>query len=101
MPSDPTTLPVRPSLLHRLFRWVLRLFPRATRESAMEALREDIAGAIALGHSEGAVEKADRDRLLGALDLSHRTVEVHRARLMRKYQASTAAELVQKLMGGL
>ncbi|QTD46575.1 PAS and helix-turn-helix domain-containing protein [Ottowia testudinis] len=36
-----------------------------------------------------------------ALGLSHRTVEVHRARLMRKYQASTAAELVQKLMGGL
>ncbi|WOP14739.1 PAS and helix-turn-helix domain-containing protein [Ottowia sp. SB7-C50] len=36
-----------------------------------------------------------------ALSLSHRTVEVHRARLMRKYQASTAAELVQKLMGGL
>lgn len=75
MPSDPTTLPARPSLLHRFFRWVLRLFPRATRESALEALREDIAGAIALGHSEGAVEKADRDRLLGALDLSHRTVD--------------------------
>ncbi|SEN74970.1 Mg2+ and Co2+ transporter CorB, contains DUF21, CBS pair, and CorC-HlyC domains [Pseudorhodobacter antarcticus] len=39
------------------------------------ALREEIAGAIALGHSEGAVEKEDRDRLLGALDLSDRTVE--------------------------
>lgn len=38
-------------------------------------LREDIAGAIALGHSEGAMEKDDRDRLLGALDLSHRTVD--------------------------
>ncbi len=35
------------------------------------------------------------------LGMSHRTAEVHRARLMRKYQASTAAELVQKLMGGL
>ncbi len=41
----------------------------------MEALRDDIAGAIAQGHSGGAVEKADRDRLLGALDLSHRTVD--------------------------
>lgn len=40
-----------------------------------EALRQDIAGAIALGHSEGAVEKEDRDRLLGALDLHDRTVE--------------------------
>jgi Mg2+/Co2+ transporter CorB len=42
---------------------------------AMLALREEIAGAIALGHSGGAVEKEDRDRLLGALDLSHRTVD--------------------------
>ena len=36
-----------------------------------------------------------------ALGLSHRTVEVHRAKLMRKYRAGTTAELVQKLMGGL
>lgn len=41
----------------------------------MLALREEIADAIALGHSEGAVEKEDRDRLLGALDLGHRTVD--------------------------
>lgn len=36
-----------------------------------------------------------------ALGISHRTVEIYRARLMRKYQASTAADLVQRLMGGL
>ena len=41
----------------------------------MEALRDDIAGAIAIGHSGGAMEKDARDRLLGALDLSHRTVD--------------------------
>lgn len=35
-----------------------------------------------------------------ALDISHRTVEIYRARLMRKYSASTAADLVQKLMAG-
>lgn len=35
-----------------------------------------------------------------ALDISHRTVELHRARLMRKYAASTTAELVQKLIAG-
>lgn len=45
------------------------------RERHQTALRDDIAGAIALGHSGGAMEKADRDRLLGALDLSDRTVE--------------------------
>jgi DNA-binding CsgD family transcriptional regulator len=35
-----------------------------------------------------------------ALGISHRTVEIYRARLMRKYQASTTAELVHKLLGG-
>ncbi|HEX5286533.1 MAG TPA: PAS and helix-turn-helix domain-containing protein [Polaromonas sp.] len=35
-----------------------------------------------------------------ALLISHRTVEIYRARLMRKYQASTTADLVQKLMAG-
>lgn len=75
MPSDPSDLSARRSILGRLIHWVLRLFPRTTREGAMAALREEIAGAIALGHSGGAVEKADRDRLLGALDLSHRTVD--------------------------
>ena len=32
------------------------------------------------------------------LTISHRTVEIYRARLMRKYQAVTAADLVHKLM---
>lgn len=35
-----------------------------------------------------------------ALDISHRTVEIYRARLMRKYKASTTADLVYKLMAG-
>ena len=35
-----------------------------------------------------------------ALDISHRTVEIYRARLMRKYGASTAGDLVQKLLAG-
>ncbi|MBH2018279.1 MAG: PAS and helix-turn-helix domain-containing protein [Burkholderiales bacterium] len=35
-----------------------------------------------------------------ALNISHRTVEIYRARLMRKFKASTTANLVQKLMTG-
>ncbi|MDB5749706.1 MAG: signal transduction protein : sensor, domain [Ramlibacter sp.] len=35
-----------------------------------------------------------------ALEISHRTVEIYRARLMRKYKASTTADLVHKLMAG-
>jgi PAS domain S-box-containing protein len=34
------------------------------------------------------------------LAISHRTVEIYRARLTRKYQASTTADLVHKLMAG-
>ncbi len=39
------------------------------------AAHEEIKGAISLHHSEGMVEKADRDRLLGALDLKMREVD--------------------------
>ena len=35
-----------------------------------------------------------------ALAISHRTVEIYRARLMRKYKAGTTAELVHKLAAG-
>ena len=35
-----------------------------------------------------------------ALGISHRTVEVYRARLMRKYKASTTADRVHKLLAG-
>lgn len=68
-PSSP------PSLLRRFLDWLLRLVRPGTHERAKEALRDDIAGAIAIGHSGGAMEKDARDRLLGALDLSHRTVD--------------------------
>ena len=34
------------------------------------------------------------------LNISHRTVEIYRARLMRKYDASTTADLVHKLLTG-
>jgi len=35
-----------------------------------------------------------------ALDISHRTVDIYRARLMRKFRASTTPELVQRLLAG-
>ncbi len=59
-----------------LVRALLRLFGVQTDpDSQVLSVREEIAGAIALGHSEGSVRKEDRDRLLGALDLGDRTVE--------------------------
>ncbi|MGP9788989.1 HlyC/CorC family transporter [Roseinatronobacter sp. NSM] len=44
-------------------------------DSNILSVHEEIAGTLALGHSSGSVEKEHRDRLLGALDLSERTVE--------------------------
>ena len=41
----------------------------------MFSVQEEIAGALSIGHAAGAVQKEDRDRLLGALDLGERTVE--------------------------
>ena len=57
-------------------RGVLYVFGvRTDPDSHILAVREEIAGALQLGHSEGVVEKEDRDRILGALDLAERTVE--------------------------
>lgn len=59
-----------------LVRGVLRVFGvRVDPDSHILAVREEIAGALQLGHSEGVVEKEDRDRILGALDLGDRVVE--------------------------
>ncbi|MEM5475091.1 HlyC/CorC family transporter [Pacificibacter sp. AS14] len=73
------------SFVRMLVRGMLRLFGVQTDpDSHFLALKDEIAGAIALGHVEGAVEKEDRDRLLGALDLGERTVEeimLHRSKI--------------------
>jgi len=66
-------------------RGILWLFGvRADPDSHILAVREEIAGALHLGHSEGVVEKEDRDRILGALDLNERAVEeimLHRSKI--------------------
>ena len=57
-------------------RAILRLFgAKMTNLDEDDAAQQEIAGAIALSHSEGNFEKDDRDRLLGALDLKDREVE--------------------------
>lgn len=64
------------AVVRALVRAMLRVLGvRGNPDGNMLALREEIAGAIALGHSEGAVHREDRDRLLGALDLADRTVD--------------------------
>ncbi|WP_297774039.1 HlyC/CorC family transporter [uncultured Roseovarius sp.] len=70
-------------------RWFVRLILRCVGvqtdpDSHILAVRDEIAGALYLGQSEGVVEKEDRDRILGALDLGERAVEeimLHRSRI--------------------
>lgn len=63
-------------IVRGLVRIVLRIFGvRADPDTNILAVREEIVGALSLGHAEGIVEKEDRDRIIGALDLADRTVE--------------------------
>lgn len=73
------------SFVRLLVRMFLAIFGVKTDpDSHILAVRDEIAGAISLGHSEGTVEKEDRDRILGALDLADRTVDeimLHRSQI--------------------
>ena len=73
------------SAVRALVRVILRLFGVETDpDSQILSVHEEIAGALALGHEEGVVEKEQRDRLMGALDLSERDVEeimLHRSEI--------------------
>lgn len=90
------------SLVRALVRGLLRLMGvRANPEGNMLAVREEIMGVIALGHSEGAVEKEDRDRIMGALDLSERTVEEimkHRSEIQMLNADTPAATLLSEIL---
>ena len=90
------------SLVRFLVRMLLRLFGVKTDpDSQILAVREEIAGALNLGHSEGVVEKEDRDRILGALDLGDRTVEeimLHRSRIEMINVADSAERILSQCM---
>jgi Mg2+/Co2+ transporter CorB len=83
-------------------RGVLFLFGvRTDPDSNILAVREEIAGALSLGHSEGLVEKEDRDRILGALDLNERTVEeimLHRSGIEMIDVASPPDEILTQIL---
>ena len=90
------------STVRVLVRLILRVFGvRTDPESQILAVREEIVGAITLGHTEGAVEKEDRDRLLGALDLADRTVEeimLHRSGIEMLNADAPPQEVVEQCL---
>ncbi len=62
-------------VIRLIVRGLLRLLGVKTDpEASVLAAHQEIADAISLHHSEGMVDKDDRDRLLGALDLKEREV---------------------------
>ncbi|RZI67857.1 MAG: PAS domain S-box protein [Variovorax sp.] len=65
---------------------------RRSAKAALTPREREVAAQVMQG-----LTSKEIGRVLG---ISHRTVELHRARLMRKYTAATTAELVQKLMAG-
>ncbi len=72
------------SVVRFLVRGLLWVFGVKTDPNTNVLAHQEIAEAIALHHSEGGVQKDDRDRLLGALDLRHREVEeimLHRSNI--------------------
>ena len=85
-----------------LVRGILRLFGvTIDPDSNILAVREEIAGALQLGRSEGVVEKEDRDRILGALDLRERMVEeimLHRSGIEMIDAAVEPAEILEQIL---
>jgi len=90
------------SAVRALVRGVLRLFGvRIDPGSNVLAVHDEIAGALQLGHAEGVVEKEDRDRILGALDLGERTVEeimLHRSHIEMLNQADPPGKLLSQCL---
>lgn len=85
-----------------IVRGILFLFGQRTApDQHMFSIQEEIAGALAIGTSEGTVDKEDRDRLLGALDLGNRTVEEimrHRSQIEMIDAALDPAELLGQVL---
>ena len=90
------------SAVRFLVRGVLGIFGvQIDPDSHILAVREEIAGALQLGHSEGVVEKEDRDRILGALDLSDRFVEeimLHRSGIEMIDVADTPRTILEQCL---
>ena len=66
--------------------------PRRPVKAELTAREREVAAHLMDGLTSKEIGKA--------LTISHRTVEIYRARLMRKYKAANTGDLVHKLMAG-
>ena len=82
-------------------RFIFHIFGVRSDDNIEEMATEEIAGAISLHHSEGAVKKEARDILLGALDLGNREVEeimLHRSQIEMISTDSSPSEIFEKCL---
>jgi Mg2+/Co2+ transporter CorB len=90
------------AVVRAIVRAVLGAFgTRVDPDSDVLAVRDEIEGALHLGHSEGSVHKEERDRLLGALDLGDRTVEeimLHRSGIEMIDAAMPPAQILDQCL---
>lgn len=84
---------LNPSAPHEAGIWTFEdLSARRPVSADLTPREREVAAALLQGQTSKHIGKT--------LEISHRTVEIYRARLMRKYKASTTADLVHKLMAG-
>jgi len=69
------------------------LSPQRRVKAELTAREREVAARLL----EGMTSKG----IASTLAISHRTVEIYRARLMRKYKSNTTADLVHKLTAGV
>ncbi|SDI48031.1 HlyC/CorC family transporter [Aliiruegeria lutimaris] len=89
------------AVIRAIVRFVLWLFGMKIDPDSMLSVREEIVGALQIGHSEGIVEKEDRDRLLGALDLGDRMVDeimLHRSQIEMIDSADAPEAIVTQVL---
>lgn len=84
---------LNPSCPHEAGIWTFEdLSARRPVKSELTAREREVAAHLMTGLTSKEIGRM--------LAISHRTVEIYRARLMRKYKASNTGELVHKLMAG-
>lgn len=90
------------NVVRALVRAMLKVFGVETDpDSHILSVHEEIAGALELGHQEGVVEKEQKDRLLGALDLAERDVEeimLHRSEIQMINADDTPEQIIEQAL---
>ncbi len=90
------------SVVRLIVRGILALFGiRADGSGHVFSVQEEIAGALAIGHSSGTVQKEERDLLMGALDLGERSVEeimLHRSGIQMLDAELSADEVLEQVL---